>query len=371
MSINPLAALAPAAPTGGAPLGFPSRGALANPMGTLGGVGDSLTQSEDLKEEMILQLMQQIPQLQQQLQQVQGQQQQTQDQQQVQALQQQAMQIQLKLAADQVLLAELTGQDPSQQQPQQPQGQAPNAGAPPAGGSPGGGSPAGGAPGGSPGGGAPAGGGPGGGGPGGGGPVGALGGSPTGGAPDTSGPDLSAFPMTGTDQQKADFINQYLASKGSPAAGMNAGQMMVQAGKQNNVDPLILLSIAGQETQFGKKGVGVNGMLGVGAYDADPRNSTRNPTFSGVRNQIFKGAATFAKLRARGGASANSPISQQLAAVNRAGWATDRGWHNGVGAQYAQISRAGAQYAQSHPAPPPPPPPPTHTQPTQVASSGK
>jgi hypothetical protein len=150
--------------------------------------------------------------------------------------------------------------------------------------------------------------------------------------------------LSGDDKKTADFINSYLAKKGSPAAGKGAGEMMVKYGKQYNVDPLILLAIAGQETQWGKTGIGVNGMLGVGAYDSDPNNATRNPTFSGIENQIRKGAETFAKLRAKGGASAGDSIAAQVAAANKAGWATDSNWHKGVAALYAQIAQAASGY---------------------------
>jgi hypothetical protein len=143
--------------------------------------------------------------------------------------------------------------------------------------------------------------------------------------------------LQGDDKKTADAINQYLTKKGSPAADKNAGELMVKYGKQYGVDPRALLAIAGQETQYGKLGVGVNGMLGVGAYDNDPNNSTRNKAFSGVETQIRRGAETFARLRAKGGASANDSMSAQLAAVNKAGWATDRNWHNGVSSIYNQI----------------------------------
>ncbi len=81
-------------------------------------------------------------------------------------------------------------------------------------------------------------------------------------------------------------------------------------------------------------------MLGVGAYDKDPNNSTRNKAFSGIENQIRRGAETFAKLRAKGGASANDSLARQFAAVNKAGWATDRNWHNGCMGVYNQILKA-------------------------------
>jgi hypothetical protein len=146
--------------------------------------------------------------------------------------------------------------------------------------------------------------------------------------------------LSGDDAKTAQYIDDYLAKKNSPAAGKNAGELMVYYGKKYDVDPIILLSICGQETQFGKTGIGVNGMMGVGAYDNDPQNACRNPEFSGVAKQIEVGAKTFAHLRAKGGSSSKDPISVQTAAVNRAGWATDAGWHNGVDRMYRQIANA-------------------------------
>jgi hypothetical protein len=145
--------------------------------------------------------------------------------------------------------------------------------------------------------------------------------------------------LTADDQKVADFINNYLEEKGSPAAGQGAGEMMVKYGKEYDVDPLVLLSIAGQETQYGKTGIGVNGMLGVGAYDSDPNNATRNPAFSGIENQIRRGAETFSRLRANGGSSSSDSIADQTAAVNKAGWATDQNWHNGVTSIYNSIAK--------------------------------
>lgn len=146
-----------------------------------------------------------------------------------------------------------------------------------------------------------------------------------------------------SDKDMASYIDSYLEKKGSPAAGSGAGAMMVKYGKENDVDPLVLLAIAGQETQYGTKGIGVNGMLGVGAYDADPRNAVNNEHFSGVENQIKIGAETFAKLRAKGGASSSDDMSAQTAAVNSAGWASDSNWHNGVDALYKSISADAAK----------------------------
>ena len=154
----------------------------------------------------------------------------------------------------------------------------------------------------------------------------------------TNGPASANIKLTADDQKVADFINNYLEEKDSPAAGQGAGEMMVKYGKEYDVDPLVLLSIAGQETNYGKAGIGVNGMLGVGAYDNDPNNATRNPAFSGVEMQIKRGAETFARLREKGGSSSDASIADQTAAVNKEGWATDQNWHNGVTQIYNQIA---------------------------------
>lgn len=144
---------------------------------------------------------------------------------------------------------------------------------------------------------------------------------------------------SGDDAQLADNINDYLRQQNSPAADQNAGQLMVEYGRKYNVDPKILLAIAGQETQYGKTGVGVNGMLGVGAFDDDPDNSTRNSKYSGVENQIRLGAETFANLRDKGGVSADDSVAVQTAAVNKAGWATDPRWGEGVANKYFEIDK--------------------------------
>ena len=155
----------------------------------------------------------------------------------------------------------------------------------------------------------------------------------------TNGAGSVNIKLTADDQKVAKFIDDYLEKHDSPAAGQGAGEMMVKYGKEYDVDPLVLLSIAGQETQYGKTGIGVNGMLGVGAYDSDPNNATRNPKFSGIENQIKVGAQTFAKLREKGGATSEDSIAKQTEAVNKAGWATDQNWHNGVTSIYNSIAQ--------------------------------
>ncbi|MBX3167684.1 MAG: glucosaminidase domain-containing protein [Candidatus Eremiobacteraeota bacterium] len=135
-------------------------------------------------------------------------------------------------------------------------------------------------------------------------------------------------------------IDKYLSKQGSKAGNAQFGELAIKYGQQYDVDPMILLAIAGHETRFGTTGVGLNGLLGVGAYDSDPNNSTRNSKFSGVEQQLKVGAETFANLRKKGGASASDPIEKQTAAVNKAGWASDPNWHNGVDRMYKQVTQA-------------------------------
>lgn len=142
------------------------------------------------------------------------------------------------------------------------------------------------------------------------------------------------------DKKTASFIDKWLRKEHSPAAGHGIGKLMVKYGKKYKIKPLVLLAIAGHETGYGKLGIGVRGMLGVGAFDADPNNATRNPHFSGADKQVMLGAETFANLRSRGGASSRSSIRDQVAAVNRGGWATDPNWHNGVMFFYDKIRHA-------------------------------
>ena len=135
-------------------------------------------------------------------------------------------------------------------------------------------------------------------------------------------------------------IDKYLSKQGSRAGDAKFGELAEKYGQQYKVDPLILLAIAGHETRFGTTGVGLNGLLGVGAYDSDPNNSTRNSKFSGVEQQLKVGAETFANLREKGGAGPNDSIEKQTAAVNKAGWASDPNWHTGVDQMYKQVKQA-------------------------------
>lgn len=140
-------------------------------------------------------------------------------------------------------------------------------------------------------------------------------------------PELSA-----NDQKLASFIEKQLEN--SPAGGKGLGAHFVAAGRKNEVDPLALVAIAKHETGFGKLGVGIDKMLGVGAYDSNPNGKT---PYDGAINQIYSGAKTFANLRAKGGSNAQDSLGVQLSAVNRAGWATDGGWHTKVASHYNNI----------------------------------
>jgi hypothetical protein len=285
-------------------------------------------QEQQSPEQRIAQLQQEIAQTEQQL----GQAQQAGDPEAVQGLTE-------KLEALKAELAELVGQQNGAG------GGAPageGGGGAPAGGG-GGGAPAGGGGGGAPagaGGRAPSGGGGGEAAPvGGGGSNGGGGASPVGGgnppsgdtAPVNGGQDISPVPpeLAGDEQKMAEFIEGKL--EGTPLAGQGLGAHFVAAGKKNNVDPLVLASISKHETNHGKLGVGVTKHMGVGAFDASPNKARK---WDGAVNQIYSGAKTFSNLRRKGGSSAEAPLSQQLSAVNRAGWATDSSWHSKVGRTY-------------------------------------
>ena len=132
--------------------------------------------------------------------------------------------------------------------------------------------------------------------------------------------------------------------QGTPLAGKGLGAHYVTAGRQHHVDPLALMAISKHETGYGRLGVGIRKHMGVGAYDNNPNGRT---PYDGAVQQIYSGARTFARLRARGGASETSSMGQQLAAVNRAGWATDRNWHNGVGRAYNNVVARANTYSNS------------------------
>ncbi|MGE0490772.1 MAG: hypothetical protein AB7S38_16315 [Vulcanimicrobiota bacterium] len=312
---------------GAGPGGIPDLSSLS-PEALNGGAGDAELLQQLMQafgqqpQDPVQQLQQEIARTEQQLQQAQA------------AGDQQAVtQLTQKLEQLKAQLAQLTGQGQDQG------GGSPEAGGAPAGGAPSGGSPSpsGGAPsGGSPAGGSPSGGAPSGGAPSGGSPAGrASSATPSGQSGPT--PDIPQVPpeLAGDDKKLAEFIEGKLA--GSPLAGRGLGSHFVAAGRQHDVDPLVLMAISRHETNFGRLGVGVNKHMGVGAYDSSPNAPRR---WDGAVNQIYSGARTFANLRRRFGSNSRAPLAQQLAAVNGGGrgWATDRGWHRKVAGTYSNLA---------------------------------
>jgi len=304
---------------------------------------DALMQAMDPKQLRVMQLQAEIQQTQAALTQAQA----TGNQPLTEQLQQRLQQLQAELQ-------QLMGGEPGQSGGGAPGGGAPgvdaSGGGAPGGGAPGGGAPGGGAPGGgAPGGGAPGGGAPGGGAPGGVAPVGR--GGPAGGPGAASGAEgpgtASAIPspeLQGNDAKLASAIEEQL--KGTPLEGKGLGAHFVQAGRQRNVDPLALVAISKHETNHGKLGVGIKKHMGVGAYDHNPNGRT---PYDGAVQQIYSGARTFDNLRRKGGSNSGAPMSQQLAAVNRAGWATDRNWHSKVGKAYnGVVSKANNNIAKGN-----------------------
>lgn len=140
-------------------------------------------------------------------------------------------------------------------------------------------------------------------------------------------------------------LDLYVRKQGGlEAANRRFAKLAIEAGQKNDVDPLILTAIAAHETNFGQLGVGVDGLLGVGAFDLDPNNAIRNPQFAGVRNQLFVGAATFRNLRNEFQVGSSAPVQEQLFAANRrrtdgsSGWASDLNWHKGVFSHYRRVA---------------------------------
>lgn len=167
----------------------------------------------------------------------------------------------------------------------------------------------------------------------------------TGGAKESSAaPAIDSPALTADDEAKAAALEDQL--KGTPLEGKGLGKDFVAAGKKYDVDPHALMAISKHETANGKLGVGVTKHMGVGAYDNNPNGKT---PFDGARQQIYSGAKTFANLRAKEGATSSDPMSKQLEAVNKAGWATDKNWHNGVEKAYNSTVAKAEKYQASHP----------------------
>lgn len=183
---------------------------------------------------------------------------------------------------------------------------------------------------------------------GGGGSVGSSGGSDSAAPSEASGSDdsgpISTVPpeLAADDKKLAEAIEAQL--KGTPLANQGLGAHFVAAGRENKVDPLALVAISRHETNHGKLGVGVSKHMGVGAFDSSP-NTPRK--WDGAQQQIYSGAKTFANLRKKGGSNEKAPLAQQLSAVNKAGWATDQGWHRKVGSHYNEVSKTVSKAAES------------------------
>lgn len=161
--------------------------------------------------------------------------------------------------------------------------------------------------------------------------VGSFAGSPSiGSASVSTGATRSVSPsLAANDVALARSIESQLA--GSPLAGKNLGAAFVDAGRKHNVDPVALAAISKHETNFGKLGVGVSKHMGVGAFDASPNKARQ---WDGAVNQIYSGAKTFDNLRAKAGVPETAPLKDQLAGVNKAGWATDQKWAGKVENHY-------------------------------------
>lgn len=103
---------------------------------------------------------------------------------------------------------------------------------------------------------------------------------------------------------------------------------MVKAyGARYNVDPLLLVAIGFQETNWGKTGLGTRGLiLGVGAYDS-------GPTFkwAGLDKQLDQGG----KILAQHGVHTVADVQAGKAAF----WTKSAGWKEGVVANYARLQK--------------------------------
>ncbi len=172
-------------------------------------------------------------------------------------------------------------------------------------------------------------------------------------APGASAPSDAARPATTPqnapldkhDQKTADFLTRYIQTNGAKGLPDSIGESIVRTAQAHHMDPLLLAAIPGLETQWGRTGVGVKGMAGVGAYDNDPNNSVRNPVFSGLEKQINGAATAFENLRHRFGSNESKPILQQLRAANGhgRGYSTSTQWAGRVYGVYRNLLRASHQ----------------------------
>lgn len=106
-------------------------------------------------------------------------------------------------------------------------------------------------------------------------------------------------------------------------------------GQKYGVDPLLLVAIGFQETNWGKAGLGRQGLiLGVGAYDSGPVY-----TWRGLDKQLDQGA----KILAQHGVHRIEDVRAGKAKF----WTPSAGWAEGVSANYnkllADVKKRGIQ----------------------------
>lgn len=130
-----------------------------------------------------------------------------------------------------------------------------------------------------------------------------------------------------------DFINDWLRIKKSPGAKLSLGEIMAECGQEQNVEPFILLAISATETEYGKKGAGLDGLMGI-------------EDIEGPEEQIVEGAKLFSQLRENDESDEDAPVANQLISVNRAGWCDDLNWHKSVFKYYQEIKRAWERYSE-------------------------
>ncbi|MEQ8169974.1 MAG: hypothetical protein ABRQ38_13865 [Candidatus Eremiobacterota bacterium] len=130
-----------------------------------------------------------------------------------------------------------------------------------------------------------------------------------------------------------EFINDWLRIKKSPGARLSLGDIMSDCSHDQNVDPFILLAIAAAETEYGKKGAGLDGLMGI-------------EDIEGPEEQIVEGAKLFSQLRENDETDEDAPVANQIIAVNRAGWCNDLNWHKSVFKYYQEIKRAWERYSE-------------------------
>lgn len=98
-----------------------------------------------------------------------------------------------------------------------------------------------------------------------------------------------------------------------------------QYGVKYGVDPLLLVAIGFQETNWGKAGLGRQGLiLGVGAYDSGPVM-----TWKGLDKQLDQGAKILKKH--------DVTRIEDVRAGKAKFWATSPGWKDGVSKQYDRL----------------------------------